>query len=176
MSEKSIMYKGINDDKDNEIQIDYDIVQKMKEKYFNNNEECNINCDIIVENIKNNFHNKITTIYYLLLKEKNENNDDSNYIKNKSINNKNENNSTKNNYYRDNKRDFNSDKITLDLMINKNNENNHININEQENEKSPSFSKITEKTEKIKDSEINNEENEQFSKKIKNYSNTNNNK
>ena len=80
MNEKAIMYKGINVEV-YEIQVDYDIVQKMKEKYFNNDEDCNINCNIIVENIKYNLHNKITTIYYLLLKEKNESNsNDYNYI------------------------------------------------------------------------------------------------
>ena len=44
-----IKFKPINSD---EIEVDYDIVQKMRKQYFNNDEECNINCDIIVENIK----------------------------------------------------------------------------------------------------------------------------
>ena len=46
MSEKTTMYKGINVEV-YEIQVDYDIVQKMKEKYFNNDEDCNINCDLL---------------------------------------------------------------------------------------------------------------------------------
>ena len=187
LSEKAIMYKGINNFNNGYIQVDYDIVQKIKEKYFSNDEDCNINCDIIVENIKNNLHNKITTIYYLLLKEKNEkNSDDYNYFKNKDKNKNNENNSTNNNYNdnKDNKSDLNSDKITLDLTTNKNrdnNDNNYNNVmnNEQKNEKSPSFAKMTEKTEKIKNSEINSEENEnekfRFTKKIENNSNNQNN-
>ena len=91
MSEKTPMSKGIFVDSD-EIEVDYDIVQKMKEKYFNNDEECNINCDIIVENIKNNLHNKITTIYYLLYKLKIENNNNDNWFKNKKDNKENTNN------------------------------------------------------------------------------------
>ena len=53
MSEKTPIYKGIIVDND-EIQVDYDIVLKMKEQYFNNEENYNFNCDIIIENIKNN--------------------------------------------------------------------------------------------------------------------------
>ena len=168
MSQKATMYKGINVEV-YEIQVDYEIVQKMKEKYFNDDEDCNVNCDIIVENIKNNLHNKIKTIYYSLLKEKNESNSNNyNYIKNKNKTNKNENNSTYNNYNTDNKIDLNSDKITLNLAANKDNDYNENNIKEKEKEKSPSFAKIIAKDEKNKNlKKIDNKENEIFSKKLK---------
>ena len=122
MSEKTPMSKGIFVDSD-EIEVDYDIVQKMKEKYFNNDEECNINCDIIVENIKNNLHNKITTIYYLLYKLKVENNNNDNWFKNKKDNKENTNNP--NNQINDNN-------------IMSNNDTNK----KSETEKSPCFKKV----------------------------------
>ena len=79
MSEKINMNKEINDDTG--IILDNDVIQKMKNKFFKNEE--NINYDVIINNIKNNLHNKITTIYYLMCKEK--------YEKEKNKNEKNKN-------------------------------------------------------------------------------------
>ena len=67
MSEKINLCKEISGNSD-DIFLDNDIVKKMKIKFFKNEE--NIDCDYIITNIKNNLHNKITTIYYLMCKEK----------------------------------------------------------------------------------------------------------
>ena len=141
LSEKTPMYKGIIVDND-EIPVDYDIVQMMKEKYFNSEEDYNINCDIIIGNIKNNLHNKITTIYYLLFKLKYENHlDDANYknkfiIDNNSINNS---NNDKSNSHNKNNSILND---TIKLSTNK--KNLEINLI-SEDEKSPSFVKYINK-------------------------------
>ena len=139
MSEKIPMYKGIIMDYE-KIQIDYDIVKQMKEKYFNNDEYCNINCDIILGNIKNNLHNKITTIYYLLHKSKYENNsNDILKYKNKEINGNNTNKTS------------NKENFTLGK-----DESNDNNKDYQENINSPSFAKITEKKDNNKINELSN--------------------
>ena len=127
LSEKTPLYKGIFIDSD-EIEVDYDIVQKMKKKYFNNDEDCNINCDIIIENIKNNLHNKITTIYYLLCKQKNENISEDHWMKNKKEIKDNNPINTNNN----------SSKESIKLYINQNDDTNK----NSEDEKSPSFTKV----------------------------------
>ena len=80
MSEKVNICKEIGDDCG--IILDYDIVQKMKIKFFVNEED--INYDVIINNIKNNLHNKITTTYYLMLKTKHEKEKNTNKNKNKS--------------------------------------------------------------------------------------------
>ena len=123
MSEKINLCKEIGTDYD-EIFLDNDIVKKMKMKFFKNDE--NINCEYIINNIKNNLHNKITTIYYLMCKEK--------YDKEKNI--------TKNK----NKNEISNDKIKNDLINNdaifeKDKE-------KTEKEKSPSFLKYEEKIDK----------------------------
>ena len=112
MSEKINMNKEIND---SEIFLDNDIIQKMKMKFFKNEE--NINYDVIMNNIKNNLHNKITTIYYLMCKEK--------YEKEKKIKNEN-----KNEY--------------ININVNKENINEK---KESQTEKSPSFVKFVDKIE-----------------------------
>ena len=66
MSEKVNIYREIGDGSG--IILDYEIIQKMKIKFFLNEDD--IDCDVIINNIKNYLHNKITTIYYLMLKEK----------------------------------------------------------------------------------------------------------
>ena len=148
MSEKIPMYKGIIAEYD-EIQVDYDIVRQMKEKYFNNDEDCNINCDIIVENIKNNLHNKITTIYNLLYKFKIENNSNDNVNNKNKINNNNDNNSNIEN----NNTNIIKNKDTFNLETNKINDN----ITDYlENENSPGFAKITEKKDNNKINDLSN--------------------
>ena len=122
MSEKINIYKELDDG--SSIILDYDIIQKMKTKFFK--EEENINFDFIIQNIKNNLHNKITTIYYLMCKEKQEQN--KNIEKNK------------------NKNEINNEKIKDYLTIK-----NKVSLNEAENsesEKSPSFIKFVEKIDK----------------------------
>ena len=143
LSEKTPMYKGIIVDSE-EIQVDYDIVQKMKEKYFNDDENCNINSDIIVENVKNNLHNKITTIYNLLYKLKCDKILDNDYIYNKKSD-KNFINDNNNNDIEEHKNNKNSNKEEYVLL---NNEKNDDSNKETDNEKSPSFAKIRDKIEK----------------------------
>ena len=132
MSEKTPMLKGIFVDND-EIEVDDEIVEKMREKYFNNDEDCNINYDIIVQNVKNNLHNKITTIYNLLYKSKYEKNLNDEYLKNRNKFKK-ENNENKN------------DNLNYSINYSTNKKNNNIDENyDNENEKSPSFAKINPK-------------------------------
>ena len=174
MSEKTPMYKGIIVDND-EIPVDYDIVQMMKEKYLNSEEDYNINCDIIVGNIKNNLHNKITTIYYLLFKLKLENHlDGANYKNKYSIDNNNSiNNSNidKSNSHNKNHSILND---TIKLSTNKKN----LEINQiSEDEKSPSFVKYIKKIDsnKILDNEKGNKSINQSIIKTDNNSNNNSN-
>ena len=124
MSEKINICKEIGGDDDGEIFLDNDIVKKMKIKFFKNEE--NINYDYIINNIRNNLHNNITTIYYLMCKEKYEK--EKNSSKNKITNN------------------IPKEKIKHDLI-----NNNIIFENDMEkpgNEKSPSFLKCQEKVDK----------------------------
>ena len=137
MCERIPMYKGIIIDNE-EIPVDYDIVQMMKEKFFNSEGDCNINCDIIVGNIKNNLHNKITTIYYLLYKLKNEGGMDDSIIKNKDKYNRDSNSNNDNNILQNKKNIFND---TINLSNNNNLEINQI----SDDEKSPSFVKYINK-------------------------------
>ena len=150
LSEKTPIYSGIIVDND-EIPVDSDIVQMMKEKFFNSEEDYNINCDIIVGNIKNNLHNKITTIYYLLYKSKIENNIDEANNKNK-YNIDNDSNNNMNNSQIKNASFLND---TIKLSTNKKN----LEINQiSEDEKSPSFVKYINKIDsnKIIDNESEN--------------------
>ena len=147
MCERIPMYKGIIIDND-DIPVDYDIVQMMKEKYFNNEGDCNINCDIIVGNIKNNLHNKITTIYNLLYKQKNEGGIDDSIIKSKDkyITDSNSNNDK--NILQNRKNNIFNDTINLS---NKNN----LEINQiSDDEKSPSFVKYINKIDSNKNMDI----------------------
>ena len=80
MSEKINMYKEIRNDYG--IDLDFEIIKNMKMKFFQNEE--NINYDFIIDNIKNNYHNKITTIYYLMCKAKQEKEKNSDKNKNKN--------------------------------------------------------------------------------------------
>ena len=138
MCERVPMYKGIIIDND-EIEVDYDIVQMMKEKYFNSEDDCNINCDIIVGNIKNNLHNKITTVYYLLYKLKNEDGMDDSIIKNKDKYNTDSNSNNDKNILQNKKNNIFNDTINLS-------NNNNLEINQiSEDEKSPSFVKFINK-------------------------------
>ena len=170
LSEKTPMYKGIIVDND-EIPVDYDIVQMMKEKYFNSEEDYNINCDIIIGNIKNNLHNKITTIYYLLFKLKYENHlDDANYknkfiIDNNSINNS---NNDKSNSHNKNNSILND---TIKLSTNK--KNLEINLI-SEDEKSPSFVKYINKIDSNKIIDNEREKNSINHSVIKNDNNSKN--
>ena len=151
MCERVPMYKGINIDND-EIPVDYDIVQMMKEKYFNCEGDCNINSDIIIGNIKNNLHNKITTIYYLLYKLKNEGNMDDSIIKNKDKYNTDSNSFNDKNILQTKNHNIFGDTINLS---NKNN----LEINQiSDDEKSPSFVKYINKVDsnKIIDTNENN--------------------
>ena len=66
IDKKYLMHKGINVDEDIKP-IDEEIIQKMEKLGINNKVE-------IRYNILKNYHNKITTIYDLLLKQKIENN------------------------------------------------------------------------------------------------------
>ena len=50
-----------------EIPVNESIIRKMKKIYFENNRKIDEN--YIINNIKNNCHNDITAIYYLLLKK-----------------------------------------------------------------------------------------------------------
>ena len=155
MSEKVNIYREIGDGSG--IILDYEIVQKMKIKFFLN--ENNIDCDVIINNIKNNLHNKITTIYYLMYKEKK--------YKEKNP----EKNKNKNVIKNDNKKD--------ELIINK-----KLNFDEEENsesEKSPSFVKFVDKIDKkiFVKNDILNDDNYKDIKSIKsdeNHSNSKNNK
>ena len=82
MSERIKMYKEVEYfDDNNEIIVDNDIVIKMKNKFFKNNDD--INYEFIIDNVKNNLHNKITTIYYLMCKGKNKNKNNFKNIENK---------------------------------------------------------------------------------------------
>ena len=155
MSEKVNIYRELGDGSG--IILDYEIIQKMKFKFFLN--EDNINCDAIINNIKNNLHNKITTIYYLMLKEKQDKEKYPEKNKDKII--------PKN----DNKKE--------DLITNE-----KLNFNDEENsetEKSPSFVKFVDKIDKkifVKD-DILNDNNCKDIKSIKsigNHSNAKNNK
>ena len=122
MSEKITIYKEIGDG--SSIILDYDIIQKMKNKFFKGEE--NVTFDFIIQNIKNNLHNKITTIYYLMCKEKQEK--EKNLEKNK------------------NKNEIKNEKIKDYLTIK-----NKVSLNEEENsesEKSPSFIKFVDKIDK----------------------------
>ena len=164
LSEKTPMYKGIIVDND-EIPVDYDIVQMMKEKYFNSEEDYNINCDIIIGNIK------ITTIYYLLFKLKYENHlDDANYknkfiIDNNSINNS---NNDKSNSHNKNNSILND---TIKLSTNK--KNLEINLI-SEDEKSPSFVKYINKIDSNKIIDNEREKNSINHSVIKNDNNSKN--
>ena len=142
LSEKTPMFKGIIVDND-EIPVDYDIVQMMKEKYFNSEEDYNINCDIIVGNIKNNLHNKITTIYYLLFKSKIENNINDAYNRNKySIDNNNSINNSNND--KSNSQNKNNSILNDTIKLSTNKKKLEINLI-SEDEKSPSFVKYINK-------------------------------
>ena len=160
LSEKTPLYKGIFIDSD-EIEVDYDIVQKMKKKYFNNDEDCNINCDIIIENIKNNLHNKITTIYYLLCKQKNENISEDHWMKNKKEIKDNNPINTNNN----------SSKESIKLYINQNDDTNK----NSEDEKSPSFTKVKNIIDKNNILNMVSDDNEMNQSLNKNYKKINNN-
>ena len=154
MCERVPMYKGIIIDND-EIEVDYDIVQMMKEKYFNSEGDCNINCDIIVGNIKNNLHNKITTVYYLLYKLKNEDGMDDSIIKNKDKYNTDSNSNNDKNILQNKKNNIFNDTINLS-------NNNNLEINQiSEDEKSPSFVKFINKIDSNKI--INTTDNEKLS-------------
>ena len=154
MSERVPMYKGIIIDND-EIEVDYDIVQMMKEKYFNSEGDCNINCDIIVGNIKNNLHNKITTVYYLLYKLKNEDGMEDSIIKNKDKYNTDSNSNNDKNILQNKKNNIFNDTINLS-------NNNNLEINQiSEDEKSPSFVKFINKIDSNKI--INTTDNEKLS-------------
>ena len=164
ISEKTPMFKGIFVDND-EIQVDDEIVEKMREKYFNNDEDCNINYNIIIQNVKNNMHNKITTIYNLLYKLKYEKNLNNEYqkiiykVKEENKENKDDNINNSINYSTNKKNN-----------INKNND-------ENEYEKSPSFAKINPKVNnKIKFSEPDINEKEQTLNKCDNNNNNSNEK
>ena len=155
MSEKVNICKEIGDDCG--IILDYDIVQKMKIKFFVNEED--INYDVIINNIKNNLHNKITTIYYLMYKEKKDKEKNPEKNKNKNV--------IKN----DNKKD--------ELIINK-----KLNFDEEENsesEKSPSFVKFVDKIDKkifVKNDILNDDKYKDIKsiKSDENHSNSKNNK
>ena len=150
LSEKTPMYKGIMVDND-EIPVEHDIVQQMKEKYFNSEEDYSINCDIIVGNIKNNLHNKITTIYYLLYKSKIENNIEDATNKNKY----NSDNNSNNNINNSQKKNTSLLNDTIKLSTKKKN----LEINQiSDDEKSPSFVKYINKIDsnKIIDNESEN--------------------
>jgi len=51
-----------------DINVDFGLVKEIKEKFFRNVEK--ISEEVICENIKENYHNGITAIYYLMLKKK----------------------------------------------------------------------------------------------------------
>ena len=126
MSEKINICREIMDEGGG-IFIDNDIVQKMKMKFFKDDE--NISCEFIVNNIENNLHNKITTIYYLMCKSRNDK--EKKLEKNKNIN------------------DNQNEKDNNNNIIN----NNQVIINEKENqnlesEKNPSFVKFADKIDK----------------------------
>ena len=142
MSEKTPMYKGIIISID-EIPVDYDIVQNMKDKYFNSEEYYNINCDIIIENIKNNLHNKITTIYYLMLKMKYKDNPEDYILKNKYNNNDNNSLNDNNIENKDNNINNTNNNDTINLSESKRDEEKNKN-----SEKSPTFVKNNEEIDK----------------------------
>jgi len=117
IGEKTPLLKGILIGVE-EIPVNEDIVKKMKNIYFKDNDEINEN--FIKSNIRNNEHNKITSLYYLIIKENQEKTDDSNYNSNNDINNINQINS---NIINTNNTDNNRE-----IDINKNIFNNNINI------------------------------------------------
>ena len=92
LGEKTPLLKGILVGIE-DIPVDIDIVKKMKNIYFRNNDEVDEN--FILSNIKRNEHNNITVIYALMVKKYEDKND--NEIYNKKIHNINQMNSKKEN-------------------------------------------------------------------------------
>ena len=70
IGEKTPLLKGLLIGVEN-IPVDKDVIKEMKKKFLE--EKKNINEESIINMIKKNAHNNITTIYYLLYKEKVEN-------------------------------------------------------------------------------------------------------
>ena len=69
IGERTPLMKGLLIGVEN-IPVDWDIIKEIKKKYFNDKD---INDEYIANMIKKNVHNNITTIYYLMFKEKTEN-------------------------------------------------------------------------------------------------------
>ena len=91
LGEKTPLLKGILVGIE-DIPVDIDIVKRMKNIYFRDNDEVDEN--FIINNVKRNEHNNITVIYALMVKKYEDKNDD---IYNKKIYNINQMNSKKEN-------------------------------------------------------------------------------
>ena len=125
-----------------DIEVDYDVVKKMKNKFKSGNYKISLSEFEIILNIKQNMKNEITTIYYLMLKDKKE----KNFGKDSDNNNNLTNNDIKNNIKNiiDNgsdlisikKNDGNIDKLKILSLINKKINLKH-NINKKNDDKNP---------------------------------------
>ena len=83
LGEKTPLFKGILVGIE-DIPVDVDIVKKMKNMYFRDNDEVDEN--FIISNVKRNEHNNITVIYALMVKKYEDNNIEIYNKKNLSIN------------------------------------------------------------------------------------------
>ena len=88
LGEKVPLLKGIIIGID-DINVDYDVVKEMINKFSSGSYKINLSELEIILNIKQNMKNEITTIYYLLLKDKKEKcflkDNDNNSLMNKSV-------------------------------------------------------------------------------------------
>ena len=121
IGEKTPLLKGILVGIE-DIPVDEDIIKKMKNIFFIDNEK--VDEKFIINNIKANHHNNITSIYYLMIKnskEKTNNYNNYNIINDNTSKNTNPRNNN-NNY-----NDINSSNNKINIKTNKNNEKNNFN-------------------------------------------------